>query len=55
MFALALKNIMFYKGRSITTFVLTFLSASLFVVYVALMNGSHGAMLKMLWRSIPVR
>lgn len=46
MFSLALKNILFYKGRAITTFVLTFVSALLFIVYVALMNGSHGAMLK---------
>ncbi len=46
MFSLALKNILFYKGRSITTFVLTFFSALMFIVYVALMDGSHGSMLK---------
>ncbi len=46
MFAFALKNILFYKSRSITTFVLTFLSALLFIVYVAMMDGSHGSMLK---------
>ena len=46
MFLLALKNIFYYKGRSITTFVLTFISALLFILYVALMDGSHGSMLK---------
>ena len=46
MFSLALKNIFYYRGRSITTFILTFISTLLFIVYVALMDGSHGAMLK---------
>lgn len=46
MFNLALKNILFYKGRSIATFLLTFVSAMLFIVYVALMDGSHNSMLK---------
>ena len=46
MFSLALKNILFYKGRSITTFVLTFISTLMFIVYVALMDGAHGAMLE---------
>jgi ABC-type lipoprotein release transport system permease subunit len=46
MFSLALKNILFYKGRSITTFVLTFISALLFIVYVAMMDGSHKSMLQ---------
>ena len=46
MFSLALKNILFYKGRSITTFVLTFISTLLFIVYVAMMDGSHGSMLQ---------
>ncbi|WP_373035169.1 ABC transporter permease [Sulfurimonas sp.] len=46
MFNLALKNILFYKGRSITTFLLTFVSVLLFIVYVALMDGSHNSMLK---------
>ncbi len=46
MFNLALKNILFYKGRSITTFILTFVSAMLFIVYVALMDGSHNSMLQ---------
>ncbi len=46
MFSLALKNILFYKGRSITTFVLTFISALLFIVYVAMMDGSHNSMLQ---------
>jgi len=46
MFKLALKNIRFYKGRSITTFFLTFIAAYFFIVYVAFMNGSHSSMLK---------
>jgi ABC-type lipoprotein release transport system permease subunit len=46
MFRLALKNILFYKGRSITTFVLTFISALFFIVYVAMMDGSHNSMLQ---------
>lgn len=46
MFSLAIKNILHYKGRSITTFVLSFFSALLFVVYVALMDGSHEKMLE---------
>jgi len=46
MFALAIKNILHYKGRSITTFVLSFFSALLFIVYVALMDGSHESMLE---------
>jgi len=46
MFSFALKNILFYRGRSVTTFVLTFISTLLFIVYVALMDGSHGSMLE---------
>jgi ABC-type lipoprotein release transport system permease subunit len=46
MFSLALKNILFYKGRSITTFVLTFISALFFIVYVSMMDGSHKSMLQ---------
>ena len=46
MFSLALKNILFYKGRSITTFILTFISALFFIVYVSMMDGSHESMLK---------
>jgi len=46
MFTLALKNILFYKSRSITTFILTFISTLLFIVYVAMMDGSHESMLK---------
>ncbi|MBU1667297.1 FtsX-like permease family protein [bacterium] len=46
MFHLALKNILFYKGRSIATLVLTFLSALFFIVYVSMMDGSHNAMLQ---------
>ncbi|MEA3330361.1 MAG: FtsX-like permease family protein [Campylobacterota bacterium] len=46
MFSFAIKNILFYKGRSITTFILTFISALLFIVYVSMMDGSHDSMLK---------
>ena len=46
MFRLALKNILYYKSRSITTFILTFISTLLFIVYVAMMDGSHESMLK---------
>jgi len=46
MWSLALKNIFYYKGRSITTFMLTFISAIFFIVYVALMDGSHKSMLE---------
>ncbi|WP_345978941.1 FtsX-like permease family protein [Sulfurimonas sp. HSL3-2] len=46
MFTLALKNILFYKGRSITSFVLIFFSTLLFIVYVSMMDGSHESMLK---------
>ena len=46
MFKLALKNILFYKSRSITTFVLTFVATLFFIVYVAMLDGSHESMLK---------
>jgi len=46
MFSFALKNIRFYIGRSITTFALTFIAALLFIVYVAMMDGSHKSMLE---------
>jgi len=46
MFRFALKNILFYKGRSITTFILTFVSTMLFVVFVSWQNGSHNSMLE---------
>ena len=46
MFWLALKNILFYKGRSVTTFLLTFVSTLLFIVYVSMMDGSHKSMLE---------
>jgi ABC-type lipoprotein release transport system permease subunit len=46
LFKLALKNILYYKGRSITTFVLTFISAYFFIVYVSFMDGAHASMLK---------
>jgi len=45
-FALALKNILHYKGRTVVTFALTFFSSLLFIVYVAFMDGSHEHMLK---------
>ena len=46
MLGLALKNILHYKGRTVVTFTLTFLSSLLFIVYVAFMDGSHDHMLK---------
>jgi len=46
MFSLAIKNILFYKSRSITTFTLTFISTLFFIVYVAMMDGSHKSMLQ---------
>lgn len=46
MFYFALKNLLYYKGRSLTTIILTFIATLLFIVYVALMNGSHYSMLK---------
>ncbi|MBN2782354.1 MAG: ABC transporter permease [Campylobacterales bacterium] len=46
MFRLAFKNIIFYKARTITTFLLTFITTVLFVVYVSMMDGSHNSMLQ---------
>lgn len=46
MFSLALKNVFYYKGRTLTTFVLTFISTFFFIVYVAMQDGSHDAILK---------
>lgn len=46
MFKFALKNILFYRGRSITTFILTFVSTIFFIIYVAFMDGSHNSMLQ---------
>lgn len=46
MFKLALKNILFYKGRSIATAVLTFVSTMLFILYISLQDGSHNSMLE---------
>jgi len=46
MFKFALKNILFYKGRSITTFLLTFVSTMFFIAYVSMMDGSHKSMLE---------
>ena len=46
MFRLALKNILFYKGRSIATVGLSFISTLFFIVYVSLMDGSHNSILQ---------
>ncbi len=46
MFRFALKNILFYKGRSITTFILTFVSTMLFIVFISWQDGSHNSMLE---------
>jgi len=46
MFKLALKNILFYKGRSVTTLLLTFVSAMFFVLFVSWQDGSHNSMLE---------
>jgi len=46
MFSLAFKNIVFYKGRSVATFLLTFISSILLIVYVSMMDGSHKSMLE---------
>jgi ABC-type lipoprotein release transport system permease subunit len=43
---LALRNIRHYRGRTITTVALSFVATALFVLYVALMDGSHESMLK---------
>ena len=45
-FKLALKNLFYYRGRSLTIIFLTFFSTLLFIVYVALMHGSHSSMLE---------
>lgn len=45
MFSLAFKNILFYRGRSIATVVLTFISTMLFILFVSMQDGSHKAML----------
>ncbi len=46
MFDFALKSIFFYRGRSITTFILTFISTMLFVVFISWQDGSHNSMLE---------
>lgn len=46
MFLLSLKNIFFYKGRSLTTLLLTLITVYLYIVYVAFMDGAHQNMLK---------
>jgi ABC-type lipoprotein release transport system permease subunit len=45
MFSLAFKNILFYRGRSVATTVLTFIATLLFIVFVSMQDGSHKAML----------
>lgn len=40
-FTLALKNILAAKGRSLTTLLLSLFTTALFIVYVALTDGSH--------------
>lgn len=40
-FTLALKNILASKGRSLTTLLLSLFTTALFIVYVALTDGSH--------------
>lgn len=42
---LAWRNVRYYRGRSLATFGLTFFAAVLFIVYGALMQGSHRNML----------
>ncbi len=46
MFKLALKNTLFYKGRSITTAILTFVSTMLFILFISMQDGSHNSMLE---------
>ncbi|MDD5399665.1 MAG: FtsX-like permease family protein [Sulfurimonas sp.] len=46
MFKLALKNTLFYKGRSIATAILTFVSTMLFILFISLQDGSHNSMLE---------
>jgi len=46
MFLFALKNILFYKARTLTTLILTFVTTLLFIVFVSFMNGSHETMLE---------
>ena len=46
MFGLAIKNIFFYKARSITTLLLVIMTTGLFVVFESLLNGSHDNMLR---------
>lgn len=46
MFKLAIKNTLFYKGRSITTFILTFVSTMLLILFLSMQYGSHSAILE---------
>jgi len=45
-FTLALKNILKSKGRSLTTLLLSLFTTTLFIVYVAFMDGSHHQIIK---------
>lgn len=45
-FTLALKNILASKGRSLTTLFLSLFTTALFIVYVALTDGSHHQIIK---------
>lgn len=45
-FTLALKNILASKGRSLTTLLLSLFTTALFIVYVALTDGSHHQIIK---------
>lgn len=45
-YTLALKNIIAYKGRTFTTFLLNLLTSMFFIVYVAFMNGGHNQIIK---------
>ena len=46
LFSLAFKNILKSKGRSIITLLLSMLTTTLFIIYVAFMDGSHHQFIK---------
>lgn len=45
-FTLALRNILKSKGRTLTTLLLSLFTTSLFIIYVAFMDGSHHQVIK---------
>ncbi len=45
-FTLALRNILKSKGRTLTTLLLSLFTTSLFIIYVAFMDGSHHQIIK---------